>query len=145
MPLFMVRKMIWWLKTIVFRKPQLFPVKIFLDKQYTNVFKETGVLRKNFDGGVRLRFSIGYPWLRKIWSKTYYHVVSLAKNHLANPLKPGVKSRMKMQLEQRQQAMLQLHLSDQRFYCLSRCQLQGATYIRVLALYPNCIYTYYMY
>ena len=30
-----------------------------------------GVLKKNFDGGVRLRFSIGYPWLRKFWSKTY--------------------------------------------------------------------------
>ena len=23
-----------------------------------------GALRKNFDGGVWLRFSIGYPWLR---------------------------------------------------------------------------------
>ena len=31
---------------------------------------------------------------------------------LHNLLKPGVKSRMKMQLEQRRQAMLQLHLSD---------------------------------
>ena len=30
---------------------------------------------------------------------------------LLNPLKPDVKSRMKMQLEQRRQAMLQLHLS----------------------------------
>ena len=34
------------------------------------------------------------------------------------PLTPGVKSRMKMQLEQRRQAMLQLYLSDQQFYCL---------------------------
>ena len=33
------------------------------------------------------------------------------------PLKPGVKSRMKMQLEQRRQVMLQLHLSDQQFHC----------------------------
>ena len=32
-----------------------------------------------------------------------------------NILKPGVKPRMKMQLEQRRQAMLQLHLSDQQF------------------------------
>ena len=32
-----------------------------------------------------------------------------------NLLKHGVKSRMKMQLEQRQQAMPQLHLSDQQF------------------------------
>ena len=33
---------------------------------------------------------------------------------LPNPLKPGVKSRMKMQLEQHRQAMLQLYLSDQQ-------------------------------
>ena len=33
---------------------------------------------------------------------------------LPNPLKPGVKSRMKMQLEQHQQVMLQLHLSNQQ-------------------------------
>ena len=33
---------------------------------------------------------------------------------------PGFKSRMKMQLEQRRQPMLQLHLSDQQFYCLLR-------------------------
>ena len=31
---------------------------------------------------------------------------------LPNQIKPGVKSRMKMWLEQRRQAMLQLHLSD---------------------------------
>ena len=37
---------------------------------------------------------------------------------LPDPLKPGIKSRMKMYLEQRRQAMLQLHLSDQHFYCL---------------------------
>ena len=42
---------------------------------------------------------------------------------LSNPLKSGVKSRMKMLLEQRRQAMLQLHLSDQQFYCLPRCSL----------------------
>ena len=34
---------------------------------------------------------------------------------LLNPLKPDVKSRMKMQLEQRRQVMLQLHPSDQQF------------------------------
>ena len=37
---------------------------------------------------------------------------------LPNPLNPGVKSRMKMELEQRRQAMLQLHLSDQQLNCL---------------------------
>ena len=42
---------------------------------------------------------------------------------LPNPMKPVVKSRMKMQLEQRRQAMLQLHLSDRHFYCLLRCVL----------------------
>ena len=40
------------------------------------------------------------------------------KSSLPNPLKPGVKLRMKMQLEQRRQAMLQLHLSDRQFNCL---------------------------
>ena len=40
---------------------------------------------------------------------------------LLNPLKSGVKLRMKMLLEQHWQAMLQLHLSDQQFYCLLRC------------------------
>ena len=49
------------------------------------------------------------------------HLVLLLS--LPNPLKPGVKLRMKMQLEQRRQAMLQLHLSDQKCYCLLRCDL----------------------
>ena len=40
-----------------------------------------------------------------------------------NSLKPGVKLLMKMLLEQRRQAMLQLHLSYQQFYCLLRCNL----------------------
>ena len=40
---------------------------------------------------------------------------------LCNILKPGVRARMKMQLEQRRQAMLQLHLSDQQFSYLLRC------------------------
>ena len=42
---------------------------------------------------------------------------------LLNPLKPNVKLIMKMLLEQRRQAMLQLHLSYQQFYCLLRCDL----------------------
>ena len=42
---------------------------------------------------------------------------------LPNPLKPLIMSRMKMQLEQRRQAMLQLHLRDQQFYWLHRCVL----------------------
>ena len=43
---------------------------------------------------------------------------SCADRSLLNPLRPGVKSRVKMLLELRGQAMLQLHLSDQQFYCL---------------------------
>ena len=39
---------------------------------------------------------------------------------LPYPLKPCVKSRMNVQLEQRRQSMLQLHLSDQQVYCLLR-------------------------
>ena len=42
---------------------------------------------------------------------------------LPNPLNPGIKSGMKMDLEQRRQAMLQLHLIEQQFYCLLRCDL----------------------
>ena len=42
---------------------------------------------------------------------------------LPNPLKPCVKSRMKMQLQQRRQAMLQIHLNDHQSCCLLRCDL----------------------
>ena len=54
---------------------------------------------------------------------------------LPSPLKPGVNSGMKMQLEQHQQAMLQLHLSDQQIYCLLRC-----TYIRGLKVIADVKY-----
>ena len=36
-----------------------------------------GVLRK-FWRGVRLRFSIVYPWLMKFWSKTYHWLMSIS-------------------------------------------------------------------
>ena len=42
---------------------------------------------------------------------------------LPKPLKPAIKSEMKMKLEQRRQAMLQLHLSDQQSNWLQRCDL----------------------
>ena len=42
---------------------------------------------------------------------------------LPNSLKPSVKSRIKMWLEQCRQAMLQLHLSVKQFQCLLRCNL----------------------
>ena len=47
---------------------------------------------------------------------------------LLNPLKPGVQLRMKMWLEQRRQAMLQIHLSYQQFNCLLRCDLYKRFY-----------------
>ena len=40
---------------------------------------------------------------------------------LPNPLKTGVKWRLKMQLKQRQEAMLQLYRSDQQAYRQLRC------------------------
>ena len=45
------------------------------------------------------------------------------QSSLSNPLEPCFKSIMKMQLEQRRQGILQLHLSDQEFHCLLRCAL----------------------
>ena len=48
---------------------------------------------------------------------------SASANNGYNSLKLSVKSRMKMQLEQRRQAMLQLHLSDDGFDCLLRFDL----------------------
>ena len=47
-----------------------------------------------------------------------------------NSLKPGVKLIMKILLEQRRQAMLQLHLSYQQFYCILRCDLYEMFYGR---------------
>ena len=53
-----------------------------------------------------------------------------------NPLKPDVQSGMKMQLEQRRQAMLRLHLSDRQFYCLLRCDLYWRFYGKSNASIP---------
>ena len=47
---------------------------------------------------------------------------------LPNPMKPGVKSRMKMYLEQPRQAVLQLHLSDQQSHNQLRCNLYQRFY-----------------
>ena len=58
---------------------------------------------------------------------------------LPNPLKLGVKTRMKMQLVQRRQAILPIHLSDQQFYCL-----HGAPNIRGLTVYSKCSRLYMM-
>ena len=53
--------------------------------------------------------------------KTWLFLVSTLS--LPNPSKLGVKLRMKMQLEQRQKVMLQLHMSDEELYCQLRCPL----------------------
>ena len=77
------------------------------------------------------------PWWQISWSPyTVKYLIWDARNTkklkvyrfvlylpLCNILESGVKSRMKMQLEQRRQAMLQLHLNGQQFYCLIRCDL----------------------
>ena len=42
---------------------------------------------------------------------------------LSNLLKPGIKSKMKMYLEQSRKAMLQLHLSDQQLNSVLKCIL----------------------
>ena len=57
---------------------------------------------------------------------------------LPNPLKSGIESSMKMLLEQRRQAMLQLHLSDQQFHCLIRCVLHHRLYGTYLLIYAGC-------
>ena len=76
------------------------------------------------------------PWIhrqisniKRTRSQNFKNVSLLVlRLYLPNPLKPCVKSRMKMQLEQRRQAMLQLHLSDQEFYCIIRCVLYERMY-----------------
>ena len=66
---------------------------------------------------------------RKISNISHTKSQSLNDSHLVlqsflpNPLRPGVKSRMKIWLEQRQQAMLQLYLSYQQLNCQLRCDL----------------------
>ena len=61
---------------------------------------------------------------------------------LPNQLKPSVKLRVKMKLEQRRQVMLQLHLSDQRFYCLLWCILYYRLYgICNVSLGLNVLFT----
>ena len=70
------------------------------------------------------------------WETTNYRKISNIRNtksqnfnvsrlslqlSLHNILKPSVKWRMKMQLEQCRHAMLQLHLNDQQFDCLLKC------------------------
>ena len=60
-------------------------------------------------------------------SRTKFQILNVTRLvlqlSLRNPLKPCVKSRMKLYLEQRREAALQLHLSNQQFCCLVRCGL----------------------
>ena len=56
-----------------------------------------------------------------------------------NLLKPGVKSRMKMLLEQNRQVMLHLHLSDQQFFCVLRCLiLEALRYVQYHVIF-DCV------
>ena len=61
--------------------------------------------------------------IRRTKSQTLSVSCPVLQLSVPNPLKPGIKLRMKMYLEQRRQAMLQLHLSDQQFCCLLGCIL----------------------
>ena len=82
-----------------------------------------------------VRYIHSYPsrllYWRLLKADDYHHTKSHNLNvsclslqlFLCNLLKPVVKSRMKMWLEQRRQGILQLHLSDQQFYCLLRWDL----------------------
>ena len=63
--------------------------------------------------------------IRRTKSQNLNDAHLVLKSSLPNPLKPCVKSRTKMKLEQRLQAMLQLHLSDRQFNCLLRCALDS--------------------
>ena len=59
--------------------------------------------------------------------RTKYQISIIFQLFSPNSLKPGVKSRMTTQLEQRRQVMLELHLRDQKFIAY-----WGATYIKGL-------------
>ena len=57
----------------------------------------------------------GHPRQTPSISRTNYQHLNVSHFVLqSNPMQPGVKSKMKMPLEQRRQAMIQLHLSDQQ-------------------------------
>ena len=66
--------------------------------------------------------------IRRTKSKTLNVSCLVLQLSLPSTLKSGIKWRMKMQLEQRRQAMLQLHLSDQQFHCLVGCDLYERFY-----------------
>ena len=57
----------------------------------------------------------------KFQKSNVFRLVLQLSSH--NPLKPGIKPKMKMKLEQRRQAVLQLHLSDQQVESLLWCVL----------------------
>ena len=71
-----------------------------------------------FEDKYRKNYNIRLPKSQNL--NEYRLVLSLA---VLNPLKTGLKERMKMKMEQHRQAMLQLHLGDQQFNLLLRCGL----------------------
>ena len=63
---------------------------------------------------------------RPIWDSQNSNVSGLVMQFsLSNPLKPGARWGMQIKWKQRLQAILQLHLSNQPFYCLLTCNLLG--------------------
>ena len=96
---------------------------------------------KHITDNLSVSIQLLYAYVRRQWklstshnyrqisniSHTQFQILNVSclvsQLSLPNSLKPDVKPRIKMQLEQRRQAMLQLHLSDQHFYCLLRWDL----------------------
>ena len=74
----------------------------------------------HFGDTLKCMFLDENAWLSIRHAALFLGVRLIISQYIYNILKPGVKSRVKMKLEQRRQAMLQLHLSDQQFYCLQR-------------------------
>ena len=96
----------------------------------------TGTHRGQISGHGWMENNVGTRVVNYLWAHEYHKISNMKHTKsqnlnesrlvlqlFPNPLKPGVKLRMKMLLEQRRQAMLQLLLSDQHVYCLLRCDL----------------------
>ena len=88
------------------------PISGFISFQYMNYY------------WVSLRPRSTWLWSKQFDNRQVSNIIRSKAQHLKvyrtvlrlllpNPLKPDVKSWMKMQFEQRRQAMLQLHLNDQ--------------------------------
>ena len=92
-----------------------------MKSQQINVYLGSGLI--HVTGVIKINMYHQTPNTRHTKSLNFNVSRLILQLSLPNPLKPGIKYRMKMQLEKLWQAMLQLHLSDQQFYYLLRCGL----------------------